>query len=332
MEPSGSGDPAVAGTATMTEAAFSNGGVDYLNDASLIDDDRSSSLSEIDDVSENESSEEEDLQPERPLAENDSEAETERIEDSPHHIRSRKDILVTAGRFENSPSKLAQSTTFDNLEEDEDPDAEETPSKSRHASRNEAMTGDVDDDGVDDDDDEDEDDDALEMEDTENLPPPLEITNKKRKRLADDLTADIGVDGPLRKRRPSVKSDAEEDAEIAIDNVLSREETEEVSKPIDASHDGTPAADDILDAESTVPATRGRRGKKGKRKGRKAKDADEETETMADTGEAAADDALLDDEEAGEVEDEGEDAEVDATAKSEEESECPAISMQLKLC
>lgn len=324
----------VVETATLVEVPFTNGDVDYLNDTSLMGDDRSSSLSEIDDVSESESSDEHEFRLEKPLAEHDSEAETERIEDSPHHIRSRQDILVTAGRFENTPSKLAQSTTVDNFEDDEDHDLERTPSKSRHTLRNKAMNEGADDDEEEEeeededdgeeDDDEEEDDDPLEIEDAENLPLLPGITNKKRKRLqlTDDLGADIGEDGPLKKRRSSVKSDGEEDAEIAVNTGLSHEEIEEISKPVDPSPDGSPGVDDTPDAEPTVPATRGRRSKKGKRRGRKTKDTEEDTEPSANAGEAAADDGLLDDDDAGE---DGEDAEADATAKSEEESECVTI-------
>ncbi|KAL1967118.1 hypothetical protein VTN77DRAFT_3409 [Rasamsonia byssochlamydoides] len=305
MEVTDSNESAAGGPGPTVDPPISNGGPNILIDDPLDDDGRSSSLSEIDDVSEHEPSDDESLKQERGPAEIDSEAETERIEDSPHTIRSRRDIVVTAGRFEASPSKLAQSTTYDDIEDEEEHDVEETPSKARRTSKSNGLAEEAEE--------------TPAPEDSEKLPSPPDVAGKKRKRLqaADDLDTEPGDEEPLRKRRGSVKSDLGE--EVAAESLLSREATEDVTKPTDTSHNGTPA-DDTQDLDVPAAPTRAKKGKKGKRKGKKVKEVDEETENggAVDAGtEGAAEDQLHEDEEAGEVAEEGDD--VDAAAKSEEE-------------
>ncbi|KAL1986911.1 hypothetical protein VTN96DRAFT_5328 [Rasamsonia emersonii] len=303
MEATESNESAPAGPAATVDSAVSNGESNILLDNALGDDGRSSSLSEIDDVSDHELSDDESLKPERGPAEIDSEAETERIEDSPHNDRT--SIVVTARRFEASPSKLAQSTTYDDIEDEEEHDVDETPSKARRSSKNNGLAEEADE--------------PLAPEDSEKLPSPPDVAGKKRKRLpsGDDLGTEPGDGEPLRKRRGSVKSDIGE--EVPAEVPLSREATEDVTKLTETSHNGTPA-DDTQDLYVPAAPTRAKKGKKGKRKGKKVKEVDEETENggAVDAGtEGAAEDQLHDDEDAGEVAEEGEDA--DAAAKSEEE-------------
>ena len=110
--------------------------------ASLADaidsDSRSSSLSDIDETLSHGQLDDLSPRPSKFASEIDSEAETERIEDSPHHNRDRDKasiVLSGVGGVFASPSKLAQSTTYDQLDEeneDEDDEAEDTeasPSK-----------------------------------------------------------------------------------------------------------------------------------------------------------------------------------------------------------
>jgi hypothetical protein len=147
------------------------------------------------------------------------------------------------------------------------------------------------------------------------------VAGKKRKRLqsGEDVETEAGDDEPLRKRRGSVKSDLGD--EVPTGTPLSREATEDVGKPNEISHNGTPA-DDTQDLDVPAALTRGKKGKKGKRKGRKAKDVDEDIENggTGDIGAEGAEDHLQDDDEGGDGAEEGDDA--DATAKSEEESKC----------
>jgi hypothetical protein len=295
----------VLGSATVVDPALSNGESNLLIDDPLGDDGRSSSLSEIDDVSDHELSDvESHLADERGTAELDSEAETERIEDSPHHVRSRSDIVVSASRHENSPSKLAQSTTYDELENDDDQDMDETPSKTRRSSKSNGLAGDAEE--------------SPTVEDSEKLPS-RDVTGKKRKRLqsGEDVELEASDDEPLRKRRASVRSDLGD--EVPAGTPLSREGTEDVGKPSELSHNGTPA-DENQELDVSSAPTRGRKGKKGKRKGRRAKDMNDETENggAVDVGAEDAEDQLQDDDEGADGPEEGDDA--DAAAKTEEES------------
>ncbi len=75
---------------------------------SIVDDDRSSSLSDIEDGLDNETLESTISAGLKGPTEIDSEAETERIDESPSKSQNQKDIFVSSGP---SPSKLAQSTS-----------------------------------------------------------------------------------------------------------------------------------------------------------------------------------------------------------------------------
>lgn len=297
MEPAESKDPAGGGTVVVDQGS-SNGNSNLPFDP-LGDDGRSSSLSEIDDVSEQEVSDDESLQLGKPPTELDSEAETERIDESPSHVRTRRDIIVSASRFESSPSKLAQSTTYDDLEEGDEGDVE-TPSKSRASSNKNGLAHSGDEPSV--------------PEDTGRLPSPPDLAGKKRKRVqsGDDTPAATTDEEPLRKRRGSLRSDAGEDtAKVAP---KSREATEDPTK-LDAPSQRETPAEDMLDEDVSVPASRTRKGKKGKRRGKRTKDGDDETEN----GNAEAAEEQADEDEGGDAAD-GEDAE--AAGKSEEECKC----------
>lgn len=269
----------------------------------LGDDGRSSSLSEIEDVSDNEPSDDELPQPERSVPEEaDSEAETERLEDSPNNHRLHPNIKLTgASRFESSPSKLAQSTTYDEMEEDEENELTDTPSKTRRSSKTNGASEKIETPVLDD--------------DAESLHSLADMAGKKRKRpLANEaVDTEMGDDEePLRKRRGSVGADETQD-EAGADPLTTREETEEVGQH-DTSGKETPL-DEVQDSAVPAIATRGvkRGAKKGKRKGRRARDTDEDLENGAENME----DQLQEDEEAGDMADDANDA--DAAAKSEEE-------------
>lgn len=309
MEVAETGEPAPVGPPAGADSAVANGDQTLLVDESFVDDGRSSSLSELD-VSEHEPSDvDEPLKPENATAEVDSEAETERIEDSPHNIRKRN-IVVSVG-YGTSPSKLAQSTTYDDIE-DEEREADESPSKTRRSSKNNGVTA------------------------PEEGTPALEDSTisesagKKRKRLesGDDTGTEAGEDEPLRKRRGSVKSYV---AEEALDEApLSPEPMEDVSKHNEVSHEGTPAVEEAQDLDVPPAPVRGKKGKKGKRKGKKVKEADEEMEVggAVEAGtEGAADDHLPEDEEPAEGAEEVDDAE--AIAKLEEECKLTHILRKL---
>ncbi|KAH3203844.1 hypothetical protein KXW62_006916 [Aspergillus fumigatus] len=292
MEVAASRDSAPVGPPTGPDATITNGDQDLLLDDSLMDDGRSSSLSDIDDVLDNEPSDyEESPKPEKLAAENDSEAETERIEDSPNHFR-RTNIVVSS--YGPSPSKLAQSTTYDDAVDGDD-QIEDSPSKPRSKPNGILESAE----------------DILGLEDSTLS----EGTGKKRKRPESgaDVEGGTGDEGePSQKRRGSVKSELSDPP--ADDSALSPEPIEEVIK---ANEEDNPA-DDLPESDLPTAPVKNRKGKKGKRKGRKTRDtADDDMDSGAlETGaEGPVDDGDDENIERGEDADDGE-----AAAKLEEES------------
>jgi hypothetical protein len=295
MEVAESREQASVGPTTGAESNMTNGERNPFLDDPLMDDGRSSSLSEIEDVSDDELSDFGDSpKPERQL-ENDSEAETERIEDSPHNGRKR-DIVLSAASAGPSPSKLHQSTTLADVD-DEEPVADDSPSKLRRPSQNNGLI-----------------DEDLDLDDVE-LPDSI---GKKRKRVeaGDDTGTEMGDDEPLKKRRNSIKSDLSDPVD-EDDEPLSPEPLDEpLEDPAAINEDDTPA-DDIPDADLPTVLPRAKKGKKGGRRGRKA-DGGEETEGGTEAAaEDVADDNLGEEEEPAEQGDEPADAET--AAKVEEE-------------
>lgn len=301
MEVAESREQASVGPTTGTESNMTNGERNPFLDDPLMDDGRSSSLSEIEDVSDNELSDFEDSpKPERQL-ENDSEAETERLEDSPHTSRKR-DIVLSAGSAGPSPSKLHQSTTLADVD-DEEPVADYSPSKLRRSSQNNGLA----DEGLEHE--------GLELDDIE-LPDSI---GKKRKRIeaGDETGTEMGDDEPLKKRRNSIKSDLSDPID-EDDEPLSPEPLDEpLEDPTAINEDDTPA-DDLPDADLPAISSKVKQGKKGGRRGRKVADGDEETEGGTEaTAEDVADDNLGEEEEPAERGDEPADPETAARVEEE---------------
>lgn len=292
MEVAESREQASVGSTTGANSAIANGERNPFLDDSFMDDGRSSSLSEIDDVSDNEPSDFEDLvQPEKSAPENDSEAETERLEDSPHNIRKR-DIVVSASSVGPSPSKLHQSTTVDDVD-DEAHMADDSPSRFRRPSKNNGV-GEIP---------------ELDEELVDSVG-----TKRKRVEAGDETGTELDEEEPLKKRRSSIKSDLSDPMDDG--SPLSPEPIEDVTGTNDAN---TPA-DEVIETDLLTGAPSiTRKGKKGKRKGSNIQDVDEETETGGAEAapEDVADDNLGEDEEPAEAGDEADDAE--AAARVEEE-------------
>ncbi|KAL3475359.1 Sds3-like-domain-containing protein [Aspergillus californicus] len=273
----------------------------FLHD-SLLDDERSSSLSEIDDVLDNMPSDYESPKPDKVASENDSEAETERIDDSPNNYRLKTNIVVSASAsgYGPSPSKLVHSTTYDDVEEDDDHLVDESPSKSRSKSGRAVDIVEV----------------AGELEDSTLS----ESAGKKRKRpeSGDELVSELDEDDfPPHKRRGSVKSDL---SDPPPDMALTPEPIEEASK---LNGEDT-LIEDIPESDLPLPPTKGRRSKKGKRKGRKTRDIEDDfdsgtIETGVEVEDTPADDDVADRPEYAE---DGE-----ATTKVEEESAKRTLAM-----
>lgn len=287
MEVAESREQASVGPPTGAGPNISNGERNpFLNNPLMDDDGRSSSLSEIDDVSDNEPSDFEDpIKSDRPM-ENDSEAETERIEDSPHNIRKR-DIVLSVATAGPSPSKLHQSTTLDDVD-DETLVVDESPSKPRRSSKNNGLANDTPD-----------------LDDLGDSELPDSISNKrKRVEVGDETGTEVGDEEPTKKRRNSIKSDLSDPMDD--DTPLS---PEPLDNPMDINDDGI-LVDDVPESDITAPPSKGKKGKKGKRKGKRAQDADEEADVSVDaTVGDVADDILGEDDEPTERGDEVNDAE-----------------------
>ncbi|GAB1198191.1 hypothetical protein APSETT444_007500 [Aspergillus pseudonomiae] len=301
MEVAESRETTSVGPSAGAESTVTNGEHHLLIAEALIDDDddgRSSSLSEIDDVSENLAFDLESPKPEKAMTENDSEAETERIEDSPNNIRLRRDIVVSATNHGPSPSKLAQSTTYEEVE-DEEHVPDDSPSKPRSKNNQIPDLGEE----------------TPELDDSALS----EGIGKKRKRhgSADELGTELDEeDEPPQKRRGSLRSELSDPP--AEDIVLTPEPIEEepIEEPSKPNEEDTPV-DDIPESDLPAAPAKGRRSRKGKRKGRKARDVDDDADMALETGAEGGGDDILGDEEAAERE-EADDGE--AAAKLEEES------------
>ncbi|OJD18622.1 hypothetical protein AJ78_01393 [Emergomyces pasteurianus Ep9510] len=317
-------EPAEAVTPQSRRASVANGGVNGREvEFSMADDARSSSLSDLDDALDNDHLDIESPKLEKLASEIDSEAETERIEESPNHPRNRANIVLNSGIFETSPSKLAQSTTYDELSEHEGEgdDTEISPSKpQRKASSNgkPAVAN------------------VATIDGPELLSASLEAISKKRKRL--DLEEDVGTEPieeePLRKRRGSVPVGGPASKSLPdLSSTLSSGEA--LQKNSETPPDETPAAEETQSLDSRVPVPRGKRGKKGKRKGRNVKQVqdDTEVESVPPSGGAEqdanglADEPAAEEEEQAEAVDEADDTEI--VSKAEEEFMKKSTAMDL---
>lgn len=315
-----------AKTEMVSDSSLSIGNHKEMQGGSVVDDTRSSSLSDIDDGLDNDHDDDPTPKPDKPPTEIDSEAETERIDDSPHRLYKQKNIVLSSGTQEKSPSKLIYSTTIgEDGEVTVDQPAEDTPSR---LPPNGASNGLI----------------------PSHAEPQLDSSTeeftdslgKKRKR-SEDGTPSEDADAPLRKRTGSIKSDMNMNTPQSPEATVEPAEANEALPEDDADEimndpetqidDG--AVEDILENEMKPAAFKGKKGKKGKRKGKKVKEKEEGTERVEDAAELEGDnpDAIQslegdvfedDDNDGGE---EIEDAE--AVARNEEERKCCSTGVGL---
>ena len=290
-------EPSEGATKAAPAPAVDTSRLDLLAEV-MEDDTRSSSLSDIGDQLEAENI---DFSPRKVASEVDSEAETERIEDSPHRVRNKTSIVLSAAGYGTSPSKLAQSTTYDDLQEDdEDNEVEESQSKAKRSVKTNGVEGD---------------DDSNDEE--EELPSPQEVIGKKRKRVASigDISELQSAEEPSRKRRgsmPVARTSPLPSVELRPRGPV----TEPTPKTGEVENDETPATEEDTVVETR--ASKGRKGKKGpaKRKGKKTRDAEDEVEEEINLPENGVGDEAGEDEENAEIAEVGDDAE--AALKLEE--------------
>jgi hypothetical protein len=322
-----------AGADAILQAAGASVSEDELSDVD-VDGDGSSSLSDIEDKDEPEQdadgSDEElsNVYDE----ENDSEAETERLEDSPNKIRTHKDVVLSSQNgthvYNQSPSRL-HNQIIPNEQDEEDDDQlsddeislRESPKSSIHEDP-EPTTA------------------ATSLEDSagegKQLLSAIETDARKRKR---SIMAGSGMgdddDEPLRKRTGSIMAPADE---YAVEDEEAPEEEADTSNPIsgnisgdeerDEREDEAPdeteeaiAAEEEAPEAVEVPASPKRRGRKKKKIIENGVSHEEDGGVVAN-GDAAMngeDEARNGDEEG--VENEVDD-EAEAALKNEEEREC----------
>ncbi|KAL3417576.1 transcriptional regulatory protein dep1-like protein [Phlyctema vagabunda] len=293
------------------------------------DGDGSSSLSEIEDK-DGEQDEDEDLS--NVSEENDSEAETERLEDSPQKARKHQDVVLTGTTsrvYDQSPSKLKHTTTVDEDDDEDDPlsdieDEEDNMSANQSGSsdheaheRKQASTV------------------ATTLEDSSSEGKTslnsTEVDSKKRKR---SIMAGSGLDleEPLRKRTGSVMTPGDE---YAVDDDENREEGE-ITNPTSADnsiHDGAEAQDEVdenaggEEGEIQAPVELPPSPKSPKKRGRKKKKITENGAHLhgQDTEMPADGDAMPNGDENKNGDDENVDHELDdeaeAALRNEEELE-----------
>jgi hypothetical protein len=336
----------------ILQAARESASLDELSDVEVDGDgDGSSSLSEIEDKEDVE--QDEDGEPSDDLSnvsddENDSEAETERLEESPNKFRPHQDIVQSSQNsnqtYERSPSKLQNQiipTHQDELElEDDDPlssddiSVNESPESPHDAGdQREPATA------------------ATSLEDSsgegKKTLSVLDADTRKRKR---SIMAGSGLDEdleePLRKRTGSVMTPGDD---YAIEDDIDQDEEVDTSHPIsgDISGDegGVPQEDDAPEeveeptpAEEIPPETedipispkkRGRKKKKAVENGIGIHDDDPEIAQDGETALNGEDEARIAEEE--NAENEGDD-EAEAALKNEEERKFGSSYHQSAIC
>ncbi|KAK2829870.1 hypothetical protein FQN49_007175 [Arthroderma sp. PD_2] len=245
---------------TSIDLRFQPGSMSTSLADAIDSDSRSSSLSDIDETLSHGQLDDLSPRPSKFASEIDSEAETERIEDSPNHIRDRDKasiVLSGVGGVFASPSKLAQSTTYDELnddEDDEEEEAEDTETSPSKPGRSVKTNGNGNGSGN-----------TFEKEvefRTSKLPDSHSTSQetlnliKKRKRMnsVHDLATvarDDDEEEPARKRRGSIAIEPSADDESNYPPAPQTPEEDEVEAEADADADGDgePEAEPEADAE-----------------------------------------------------------------------------------
>lgn len=332
----------------ILQAARESASLDELSDVE-VDGDGSSSLSEIEDK---DGEQDEDAEVSDDLSnisddENDSEAETERLEDSPHKLRPHKDVVLSSHNedqtYQRSPSKLHNQITADgqDVEEDEEPLSDEdisihespdSPKSSVHDEpEREPVTA------------------PTSLEDSsgegKTMLSAADADTRKRKRsIMGGSGLDDDPDEPMRKRTGSVmtpgdeyaiEEDPHQDEEAEMSNLTSGNiladgggVTHEEDVPED-TEEPVAAEEDVPETTEIVsPKKRGRKKKRGTENG--IHNHEDEQEVVAE-GQAAlnGDDEARNGEE-DHADNEAEDAEV--VQKNEEERKsllCDALNIRL---
>lgn len=324
----------------VLQVAREDASLDELSDID-VDGDGSSSLSDIEDKEAEQDDDVEDAEGSDDLSnvsedeENDSEAETERLEDSPNKFRQHQDVVLSSHNgnqtYEPSPSKLHNQILVDNPDEEDEEDllsdddvtlneSPESPKSSAHEEQEPDPTTA-----------------ATSLEDSAGEGKRtlliIEADTRKRKRsIMAGSGLDEDLDEPMRKRTGSVMTLGDE---YAIDDEVHPDEEIDTSNPISGNISGDEVPEDEVpeDVEEPVaaedeareaaetpvsPKKRGRKKKKIVENGVSSHDEDPEALADGDAGLNGDDEARNGEED--NVENEGDD-EAEAALKNEEERE-----------
>lgn len=283
---------------------ISNGQLDHAQVRDLLDDTRSSSLSELED-----GTDEVEMASANPVLarqlEADSEAETERLEISPHKNQIHNDIETETLPFTHSPSKLVESTVpqvpdnvpySDSVVSSPGPSDEELENEMRPERSATSDDGDNNDEGV----------------------PDGSPRKRKHTDIEDDSSSNDEDETRRRRRRTqSVRSDVEEESELG----LSREPTVEPLLDMPEGQDGLEGTSRTITNTPNILKPKASKAAKATHSKGKApeilnnileegEDAEKPTQQVADEARPESDD---------EERAEGEDEDVEAVARDEEE-------------
>jgi hypothetical protein len=302
------------GADALLQAALARPSPEDLSDVE-VDGDGSSSLSDIEDKDAEQDQDIEGTDDELSNIsdddneENDSEAETERLEESPNKVRPQKDVVLSSHNgntsYDHTPSKLNNQITVDGQEEeddDEDPlsdadlsvnESPESPKSSNHDdAENEPATAPT----------------SLDDSSSENKNMlSIEADTRKRKRsimAGSGLEEELGE--PLRKRTGSVIKTGDDyaiDDDVQQDDELDVEDSNPISRNISGDEGGVVHEDGLVkeieeephvSADNTAvipdapvsPKKRGRKRRKGAENGHNLDEPDiiPDTDTMVNGG------------------------------------------------
>ena len=324
-----------AGADAILQAAGANVSEDELSDV-----DGSSSLSDIEDKDEEPDQELDGSDEELSNVydeENDSEAETERLEESPNKIRTHQNVVLTTQNdghiYNQSPSKLRSQLMPDHQDEEDDDDQLSDDEISLRQSPKSSLREEAEPPTA-----------ATSLEDSagenKHVLSTIDVESRKRKR---SIMAGSGLgdddDGPLRKRKGSVVTSGdkyavedEDHADEEVDssnpisgNISGDEEREEQEDEVPEEAAEPIAAEDEASEAVEISVSPKRRGRKKKNDSENGVSHDEDAGIVAD-GDAAVngeDETPNADEES--AENEGDD-EAEAALRNEEERKflsCP---------
>jgi len=302
-------------------------------------DDQSSSLSDIDDGPDEEDADDNVLPLGDVPAQDDSEAETERLENSPQKLAKHKNVVLSSALREPGriPDRLMQHSMDEQLKDNEGSTSVQSighvdavyrginngDSGLRARSISVLL--------------------AESCDDNKSVPLMPEIAGKKRKRTSpriQEVYDESEKSEWVRKRSAPFKSESNANS-LSRQNSLSDQDIEEHQKELEATGsdiDTEQANDDEKAVKATVqtfPSTKAKKGKTGKRKGKKIREGlssgTAQSNTMAvddgysvDDGQVPNAENIEEEEETAMVEGDGEEVEAEVAARTEEECESHA--------